>query len=276
MRFQERLRRVPALIWAGFYSSLVPVFALLYSQCFDDQFYHSTIQQEPAYERDKRQVESKLSDELLSNYRRAIGGSMMKIGDVTFEITGAGTQMEFRPNGVDIYIFFHVLFQSSSGGQYISIPLFTVDYPLGSPKIEGNGRVYTSHKIEAKSTTIVADNDRSYTLSAEQLFPKAQESSTSGPAILPSVSTYNAMIDIKNASQGFPSEISGDIWRMVYLSAITVTTTGFGDIVPLTNGARTVVWIEAVLGIILAGLFINSLLGGEHSEHGQEEGVRSD
>jgi hypothetical protein len=57
---------------------------------------------------------------------------------------------------------------------------------------------------------------------------------------------------------GEPSEISGFFWRMLYLSATTITTTGFGDIVPLSGIARFLCGAEAVIGWLLAGLFLNS------------------
>jgi voltage-gated potassium channel Kch len=46
---------------------------------------------------------------------------------------------------------------------------------------------------------------------------------------------------------------------MVYFSATTITTVGFGDIVPLSSLARLVVGIEAVTGWVLAGLFLNAI-----------------
>lgn len=58
--------------------------------------------------------------------------------------------------------------------------------------------------------------------------------------------------------QGDPSAVSGDFWRMVYFSATTITTTGYGDIIPLTGPARALTGIEAVLGWVLAGLFLNA------------------
>lgn len=48
-------------------------------------------------------------------------------------------------------------------------------------------------------------------------------------------------------------------FRMLYLSAVTVTTVGYGDIVPLTDLARTAVAAEAIVGIVLIGLFLNAL-----------------
>lgn len=47
--------------------------------------------------------------------------------------------------------------------------------------------------------------------------------------------------------------------RMLYLSIVTITTTGFGDIVPLTTRARLLTGLEAVLGTAIFGLFIAAL-----------------
>jgi len=40
---------------------------------------------------------------------------------------------------------------------------------------------------------------------------------------------------------------------------MTITTVGYGDIVPLTNTARIFTALEAMVGIVMLGLFINSL-----------------
>jgi len=53
-------------------------------------------------------------------------------------------------------------------------------------------------------------------------------------------------------------DMDGLFWRMFYLSTATITTTGYGDIVPLTDLARGMVALESILGIVLIGLFINS------------------
>ncbi len=67
------------------------------------------------------------------------------------------------------------------------------------------------------------------------------------------------IIGYSNALDGFASFGNESFSRMFYLSAITITTLGFGDIVPLTNRSRLIVSIEAIWGIILVGLFLNSL-----------------
>jgi hypothetical protein len=72
------------------------------------------------------------------------------------------------------------------------------------------------------------------------------------------------------ATRGFPSGISGGFGRMLYLSAATITTLGYGDIVPLSPITRALVASEAVLGVVLIGLFLNSL--AHESAAGHQDG----
>jgi Ion channel len=58
---------------------------------------------------------------------------------------------------------------------------------------------------------------------------------------------------------GDPTQISQSFLRMLYFSVIVITTVGFGDIIPMTTAARSWVAVEAITGIMLAGLFINAL-----------------
>jgi ion channel len=60
-------------------------------------------------------------------------------------------------------------------------------------------------------------------------------------------------------SNGFTSNASDNCLRMLYLSAVTITTIGYGDIVPVAPEARLLVTIEAIVGAFLIGLFLNSL-----------------
>jgi hypothetical protein len=61
------------------------------------------------------------------------------------------------------------------------------------------------------------------------------------------------------AASGFTSDADDNWSRMVYFSAVTITTLGYGDIVPITHGARSLVTAEAIVGVILIGLFLNAI-----------------
>ena len=60
--------------------------------------------------------------------------------------------------------------------------------------------------------------------------------------------------------RGRPTPDTGEFaLRMFHLSATTITTTGYGDIIPLTSTARILTGSEALAGPLLLGLFIYSL-----------------
>lgn len=48
----------------------------------------------------------------------------------------------------------------------------------------------------------------------------------------------------------------GRFLRMLYLSAVTATTLGYGDIIPLTTVARLSVALQSLLGLFLMGFFV--------------------
>lgn len=53
--------------------------------------------------------------------------------------------------------------------------------------------------------------------------------------------------------------VVSDLSSCFYFSAVTITTLGYGDILPSNIPTRLLVIVEASLGVILAGLFLNSL-----------------
>jgi hypothetical protein len=59
--------------------------------------------------------------------------------------------------------------------------------------------------------------------------------------------------------KGDPKLVSDSYPRMLYFSAIVMTTVGFGDIVPLSPMARLATGLQAVLGVTLFGFFLNAI-----------------
>lgn len=47
--------------------------------------------------------------------------------------------------------------------------------------------------------------------------------------------------------------------RMMYFSAVNLTTLGYGDITPITTRTRMLVALQSVLGIVFMGMFLNAL-----------------
>lgn len=76
-----------------------------------------------------------------------------------------------------------------------------------------------------------------------------------------SYDTYSLLDTFRLASLGDPRQGTESWWRFLYLSAVTITTLGFGDITPVSTTARLLVGFQAVLGVVLIGLFLNRTAG---------------
>jgi hypothetical protein len=82
--------------------------------------------------------------------------------------------------------------------------------------------------------------------------------SESGILLMPA-GLFSRFASFVNAAEGDPYYSSGRFGRMLYLSATTITTLGIGDVSPVSGTARLLVWLEALLGIVAIGLFLNDL-----------------
>jgi Ion channel len=79
------------------------------------------------------------------------------------------------------------------------------------------------------------------------------------PAILLDGDFDKELADFLWESSGFTSSTGDNGLRMLYFSAVTITTIGYGDIVPIKPCARIAVTCEAILGALLIGLFFSSM-----------------
>lgn len=59
--------------------------------------------------------------------------------------------------------------------------------------------------------------------------------------------------------QGNQANFSGRYFVSLYFSTVIITTLGFGDIYPISESAQLVVLIESIWGMVIIGLFLNSI-----------------
>ena len=73
------------------------------------------------------------------------------------------------------------------------------------------------------------------------------------------------LIERANAGSFGPGQLDftqpGTFFKMIYFSLTTLTTTGYGDVLPLTNQARSLVMIEEFTGVFYVGVLIARLAG---------------
>lgn len=74
-----------------------------------------------------------------------------------------------------------------------------------------------------------------------------------------------AQVEMNDAGSFGPARLdftqTGTFFKLIYFSFTTLTTTGYGDIVPLTNHARSLVMIEEFTGVFYVGVLIARLAG---------------
>ncbi len=84
-------------------------------------------------------------------------------------------------------------------------------------------------------------------------------SPSEGGTLVMAPAIYGRLLAFYLSVGGDPHYASDLWWRMLYLSAVTITTLGFGDVTPITGTARALVGSEAVLGVVVIGLFLGTL-----------------
>ncbi|MCP4001069.1 MAG: hypothetical protein GY727_09185 [Gammaproteobacteria bacterium] len=68
-------------------------------------------------------------------------------------------------------------------------------------------------------------------------------------------------------TDGFLITDNGPIfWETTYFSFVTLTTLGYGDITPITSGAKALAYTEAVAGQLYIAVLVGALVGGYISE----------
>jgi hypothetical protein len=247
---------------------LIPVFASAYWLLPHGSFYDSNAQREKGVYGDA----AKLRDSLSSATRRHLNSLEVAIGGVTVEI-------ERHSVGVSSlqYTTEHRLLMEVTGrygpaerahlilGNFAFwVETSVSEGPLVS-QLEGHPPAFSLPVALSPPGGSAIEKPKPSPVSppVSLLFPPPAPSqplpASSSGTLTMSRATYEELQRFYAAVQGDPSYASGSWLRMLYLSAITITTLGFGDITPVSESARMSIALESVLGIVVIGLFLNSL-----------------
>jgi hypothetical protein len=253
------------------------------------EFYHTSAKYEISLRKDLADIEKELHNALKENLRTSDTNDISLIDDIKIDIKG--TQLSgLWINGFVAHFSFGANFSSTkfdgpAGGFVNNFIIGFGPYDYGPDTLQ-NGTVRhlfqiscndTSHfwaksrigRFFRKNNLKFAKNytTKGYSVKFDETYNldkyidnmnKGDRSQDFGLVLLPDA-LYKKMKAYSYAMDGFPSLTSGNFERMFYLSAVTITTVGYGDIVPISSRTRILLSIEAIWGIILIGLFLNSL-----------------
>lgn len=250
---QALAARIPAMFFLVFYVAMIPSFAVYYYSVAED-FFHSTVKYEAHILGDDSQVREELTQVVREKFTEANAGHTKKVSGWLVDIREF-TIIEASFEEGKLYFRAYMRFNSDDGREIGGPRVFYVDaepsFVVAAPDSQ-NRRVIKIPASDQKSYWPV-DDSHIFQLSSIG-FVTAER----GALALP-VELQDRITSLKNSYDGFPARSTGTFGRLLYFSAVTQTTLGFGDIVPISDRTRLAVGFQSVLGIVFIGLFLNSL-----------------
>jgi Ion channel len=242
-----------------FYLAVISSFATVY-YVLPDHFYHSTIQHEASIREDGDFIKAELIRTIKASYKEQYGDSSIikgangwaaNLDDLNVET------MSYR----DRTFYFHLKLPKRQNAESdasivngddsllsLKLPEFYVgvaDDIVRNMRASADGHFITPIPTDWNVLTILGADQK-----ALHVKPK--------PLIF-DVPLHERMLAYAGAMEGFPGRASGSFGRMFYLSTVTITTLGYGDILPITPLARMLVSVEAIVGTIIIGLYLWAL-----------------
>ncbi|HEV2757135.1 MAG TPA: potassium channel family protein [Actinomycetota bacterium] len=260
----------------------IPGFAVAYL-AVAEQFHHSTARFERSVADEADAILDQIETEIIDGYVAKSGSDHLVLDDA-FPLYGDQYPGRLHIAGIKAI-------RLSTRGPTLRVHLRAGMTPIGEPTPVVRGSfglalAFNANNALARSVspngvvthhTAVRLVRTSVNIPLSKLLPAA--ASVSGPRSRSGIYPMSAALGERiegfwAATRGFPSETRGSYLRMLYLSAVTITTLGYGDIVPTGDTARALVGSEAVAGIILIGLFLNSTLQGRPRRRDHDDQCR--
>jgi hypothetical protein len=257
------LSRIHPLVYLILYLTAMPVFALLYAFMAPHGFYAPYARYEPSAQEDRAQLASSLEAALQHSFSARSGQdfvignwkldtSSLRVDDIK---SSDGTQLSFRVRMSAVGIG-----EWEGARQFGWGIVVTVQERPTSAVFHGPNAIITYRFPDVDVSRYSGPFKEDSTRLFEVVFGQGEkEIGILAPALALNWQEESHLQRYLRGIKGDASSVSGHFSRMIYLSAVVITTLGLGDIIPITGRARVLVAAEAVTGIAFAGLFLNAL-----------------
>lgn len=247
--------RVPAMLFLTLYVALIPMFAAYYD-FRASEFFHSTAKYEANVLLDGARVREDLEKAAQDQFVKANGGPTKQFGDWLIDIR------EFSINGANfhegrLHLKTYMRFRGNRHNAETAGPK-KFDISIRPDLIVGLRGDPGQHVLKFPQSV----KENAWPVPDQEIFPNPGNSLARSGTLIISPDLQNRITNLHNSFRGFPALSSGAYQRMLYFSAVTQTTLGYGDVVPISDRTRLAVAFQTVLGIIMIGLFLNSLATG--------------
>ena len=244
------------LFMAG-YVLMIPAFALFYDR-HATEFFHSTAQYEADVRQDGADLLTELERSVKDQFIARNNGPTSQAGEWLVNINEFSINSATFEDG-RLHFKAYMRFTSLNTTMTAGPKDFTIDVRptivVGFPGAEDQ------YVLKYLNST----NESAWPVSNAAVFQTPQNTFARNGAIVVSPDLQDRITNQSYSYRGFPAFSSGASQRMLYFSAVTQTTLGYGDIVPISDRTRLAVALQTVLGIVMIGLFLNSLSSGTNS-----------
>ena len=249
---------MPPTFWAVAYVVLLLAAAVVYTLFLSGGFYEPNLRLEPSTRNEKQRA----LDHLTPILARVSGRHVPhRAGDgVYFDpMTVQATTLSQPPSATEGTLLMSVLVGVPHPKivQDVWFEIETASFSLTPGRNGSYEAVFAVRQTGPGGGVETADEFPLPRLIAPATFPKL--GTPFGEFLVVPQTIEEELEKIARASEGDPSAAPDRFVRMLYLSASTLTTLGIGDIQPVTPLARVAVTAEAVIGLVLVGLFLNAL-----------------
>lgn len=248
--------KVSSAWWFATYFLSIPFFALVYSVAFPNSFKHATLADEPATREERRQLAKDirlcliLQNDAANNFIAEWEEKRVWMNTIGFSLDDATADEQ--------EIHFSIscdCYELPPGGPAFPTKVDRVTFRLAmpiTPDAEDDELSYRKVRIINPG-----DSPIPYFLLFRHKFSNKR---FDGTEPYWGIWKWQSHLLVRHAFylRGLTGS-SDDFPTLLYFSAVTISTLGFGDIVPITRLARLAVGFEATWGIFVAGLFLNSL-----------------
>jgi len=265
------------LKFLGGYVSIIIVFSIIFSYHSKD-FYHSTVKYEHETSDIHEDIKVSVENSIKNNYKKYYGDKEIFLDDNKrwqFNINQLSIyNLDYKENKLsfDVMIYITDLNSRRANIENKNEHIYDLNLKLFKLVEDGSSEGYEEGKetIFVTKFNVALKNETTGRINYKKIFRVKNFPNNNAEIEIPEKLTKKIEI-YRNSINGFPEDLNGNYFRMLYLSMVTITTLGYGDIVPLTNLTRFLVALEAVLGIIILGLFVNSIFTGAENRKEEEK-----
>jgi len=246
--------------WSWFYLGLYVLTTLIFTGIFYSirgDFYHPTFRYEPFLHGEADIILNELRDVLIKEFRKKHDDFVATYEN--FEVNSD----DFIVNSwkvEDATASFRFLWDSKEHDGASTLHWMVTgsfDVMTIFSELRGKSFIHWYSVLFDNEGSIIRNPDIRPDVPVSDLFKTRKQNGKTHMLLPLSTSVRNRIDAFALGIKGRPKYLPHGFIRMFYLSSITITTLGYGDIVPLTSRARLLIALESLLGIMAIGLFLN-------------------